>query len=368
MRIVGWCVLLSAAVAAGAQVRQTRPPTSKNVYFPDGKPLGLPPDTKLGSPRCSADGYTFLNVKEDAEVGLPKLYRIAVGGEVQLVTRKVPLQAKRLRMLDFYPGEQLVTLMEAVEGNGDEDEAHRDVEYFVATSDHDGDHANLVKLDVRFTPMRIAQFPSGDFLVLGWDRFHTTSVLVQAQEDGSVRRFMDLNADQIPENKDGAKSPGGGQFVPFDKQILLTFPGTSKPVHVLSEGADERTFRPAVPPGYVFHDILNSTGRGLIVMRVQVEETAATSKDGGADHPLKQRLFDIDTLRGGQIYEYLFEKPPMQAVTCGANYQLTAIYTQPAVGGSANDAGKDSPQAVSPEAASGGSDKPQVLVISSARR
>jgi hypothetical protein len=70
---------------------------------------------------------------------------------------------------DFFVADRtLVTLVEAVKRDDHGDTSvPRDVRYFLSLSDYDGGFAKLLPLDLRFKPLKIAQFGSSDFLVLG---------------------------------------------------------------------------------------------------------------------------------------------------------------------------------------------------------
>ncbi|HEY4356672.1 MAG TPA: hypothetical protein VGN16_13055 [Acidobacteriaceae bacterium] len=312
------------------------------------------------APHCDADGYTYFSEgsTENAESGnatsLPVLYSVATSGEVKIVPRKAPHEYNNLTVLDFFPGdERLVTLLEASNRDDSENGAVKDTEYFLSSSDRDGDHPSLVRLDVKFRPLRVAEFASGDFLVLGWDKFGLLPALVLVQEDGGVRRFLDLDAGKIADARDAhaydsvqdesmspraratLKSLEKSAFVPFGKQVMLTFPGTAKGIHVISEVGDERTIPIEIPAGYVLHDVVNGGARyWTIVVRVRPADSSKSDEAKGAEAP-HQRLLELNATHGDLVTEFMFGTPEnpgpadVMSVTCAANVGLTAIFLAP---------------------------------------
>jgi hypothetical protein len=161
------------------------------------------------------------------------------------------------------------------------------------------------------------------------------------KEDGTLRRFIDLD-----ERSTGSQAPvatsadatlaslTGAAFVPFGKGVLLTYPGTVRPIRVLNGLGPGGSLSLEFPPGYQLHDVLNSGDGVTIVARLQEIAELQTDKTDDAALP-RQRMFEFQAQTGKRIREFTFDKVPVSAVTCAANRSLAAIFEQPV--GNAND-------------------------------
>jgi hypothetical protein len=344
----GWlAVLLSAASALGQASPRLAPASRERaITFSDTKPvLGLPADGAREQGLCSSDGLSYFDPASDADGSsrVLDLYSVATSGEVRHLSRTVPVEFTNAYTRDFFPGDSLVTLIEAQKRDtSDPDARPREIQYYLYVSDHDGDGSELLPLDLHFKPLKVAQFGSGEFLVLGWEEANRLEELAILKEDGTVRRFVDLDAGTAGAQTRAAGSAGatlasltGAAFVPFGKGVLLTFPGTVKPIRVLNAAGSDFSVSLEIPPGYELHDVLNSGGVTKIVARVEEIPTAQKGKaaDGA---PPRQRIFEFQAFSGRRLREFTFENVPVSAIRCAANNALAAIFEQPA--GSAADA------------------------------
>jgi hypothetical protein len=347
LRIARWVLLGAAVPAAWAQSSQqaavapVKAPAvrrmERSIMFSGEKPVsGLPPQSNRSAAHCSGDNMAFFNVTGSSETGaMPELYRISPGGEVTHLMRKLPMNFDTVSMKDFYAGDQtLVTLLEAVKlADGLGDRPVRETDYFLSISDHDGDLSKLVQLDVRFKPLRIAVFGSGEYLLLGWDEANQLPVVTILKDDGSVRRFLDMEERRPDAAHERAAEPEqvsleelqASVFVPYGSNVLLTYPGSTKPVRVLSAVGDVRSVRLELPGGYVLHDVLVSGDRGNFIVRVQAVG-AKPDKDDPDKEPVR-RLFEMDPSTGKNFREIVFDKPRVSDVTCAAQMRLTAIFS-----------------------------------------
>jgi hypothetical protein len=363
------------AVVAPARVR---PPAT--LKFNGEKPVtGLPLDGSKSTAHCSPDNVAFFNVASgDTTSGAQGLYRVSTGGEVRHLMRKVPMDFTSVSVRDFYVGEQtLVTLLEAVKrADGMENSPPMETGYFLSVSDRDGDLSKLVRLDIRFKPLKVAVFGSGEFMVLGWDEANLLPTVALLKEDGSVSRFLEL-VDPRPaaRNRNGGESAKvveapvreavtltslqGAAFVPFGGDVLLTYPGTVKPIRVLTTIGDGRSIPIAIPGGYVLHDVL-VTGQGYKLV-VRVQEAGETKKDATEDSTKEpvRRLFEMSSYDGSLMRELVFDTPRVSEVTCAGNSSLMAIFSQTIA-----DAGQSAADGVAKPDGGGA----KQLVVSTARR
>ena len=231
---------------------------------------------------------------------------------------------------DFFPSQhRLVTLLEADQRDSRGDKS-RESEYLLSTSDHDGDGAELLTLNLRFKPLRVAAFDSGDFAVLGWDTANQLPLLAILRSDGVVKRFVDAD-----DNKKvyGSQAATAGQlegavFVPFGEVVMLTFPGTTQPVRLLREVGQSYPLTLQIPAGYVLHDVLGSDGWPNIVARIEEARREDGPKAKDTPAPPRQRLVKFSASTGRLVQEFMIEDLPVSVVTCAAKKLLTAVYLE----------------------------------------
>jgi hypothetical protein len=281
--------------------------------------------------------------------------------------RKIPVDFTDISVRDFFPADHtLVTLLEATKRDDRSDTSPpREISYFLSLSDYDGGNAKLLPLELKFRPFKVAQFGSGDFLVLGWDEANLLPLLALLKEDGTLRRFIDLEDPRHPEFytiygslkevESSAKARTAlatlqrAEFVPYGSEVLLTYPGTAKGVSVLSAVGEDRSIPIQLPAGFVLHDVLVSGARYPLVLRAQPMEVSEKAATGNTDST-PQRLLEMEARNGTLLREFLFDKPHLDAVTCASGTTLTAIFydtiadpTHPAAGPS-----DQTPQAQNP--------------------
>jgi hypothetical protein len=329
---VGWAQTVAAVAAAVPAKGQG---SQRAIKFSAGKIVpGMPPGGSRSMMHCSDDNTAFFNLAAGSAgdlSGVPELYSVSTGGEVKHLLRKMPIGFSDVSVRDFYVTEHtLVTMLEAVKRD-DESSPVRERDYLLSVSDRDGDLASLLKLDARFKPLKIALFGSGDYLLLGWDEGNLVPKLALLKEDGTIRRFIDLD-----EHKAETKSAGWGKvdlkmmegaaFVAFGSEVMLTYPGTTKPVIVLNAAGDVRMIPIYIPGGYVLHDVLYSGTRGgTLVVRVKAEGDESKK---ATDEPL-ERLFELNSYDGNLVREFTFDRQKVSEVACAAHSTLTAIFYQP---------------------------------------
>jgi len=238
----------------------------------------------------------------------------------------------------------------------------------------------LIQLDVHFRPLKAAVFSSGEIMVLGWDEGNLLPVLAILREDGTVRSFVALaepKLNQIRRRGDAAaRTVGsttatgellrGAAFVPYQGQVLLTFPGTRRPLILLGPGGDGHSIPVLLPAGLVLHDVVVSNGFGVLVLRTQAEVDPAKSTGDREAHEQQQRLFEVSDYDGLLRDELTFDVPKVSDVTCAVKSSLTAMFYDTIEGVDHALA-----RAVQPSPAGSGSateDVPTQLVISTARR
>lgn len=337
------------AAPSKARVARTTVLPKATIRFADEKTvLGMPLAGSRSRPHCSTDGMTFFDLSAGSSTSdvsaAPLLFRVSTEGEVKRLLRKLPPDFSKVTVRDFFAGDQtLVTLLEATKrDDGTSTSPPRETEYFMSISDHEGDLSSLVQLEVRFKPLKIARFGAGDFIVLGWDEGNLQPMLALLKEDGTVRRFLDLEVRRTGKAREGSSSETqnetvseqthssldslqGAAFVAYGNELLLTYPGTNKPIRVLNPAGDGRTIPIVLPGGFVLHDVLVSGSRGSLVVRAGVvEDPDKPASEVAQDSQL--RLFEVSTYTGAPLREFIVPKPRVADVACAVNSSLTAIF------------------------------------------
>ncbi len=348
VRLRWFALLLVTASALGqSSVRSTGTSRDRVFTFSITKPvMGLPVKGSRMQGLCSSDGLSyfdpFINATGNSRV--LDLYGVNASGEVRHLSRTAPIEFTNVIHRDFFPGDAaLVTLMEAQKRDSDDADARvRETQYFLSVQDHDGDGKKMIALDVPFKPLKVGQFGSGEFLVLGWEGANELAQLAILKEDGTLRRFVDVDERPAGAQAKAARREGatlasltGAAFVPFGRSVLLTFPGTVRPIFVFHGSGSGSPLALEIPAGWQLHDVLNSGFGMTLVARVQEMRDAETGNVGKAEAP-RQRMFEFNAFTGRRIREFSFDNVPIAAVTCAAGRSLAAIFEQPV-----GDAGKD---------------------------
>ena len=345
------CCTALALVAQGARAQAPAPaPVKKQlkpklririISFPTAKPvLGLPADDERVSRLCSSAGLTYFDTGAGSTTPAD-LYTVSATAEVKHFRRKLPVGFTEVTIDNFYPSEHgVVALLEAVKR--DSYGSRPITEYFLSTSDQDGDQSDLISLSLRFKPLRIAAFNGGDFVVLGWDTANQLPILATLKPDGTVRRFLDLGEMQRATASAviNADLLSKAAFVPYGGDVLLTFPGTTQPMQVLRDVGQGGSISIEIPAGFFVHDVLGSDGRITIVVRLEAlppklppeDKTEAKPEAKPEEKPKAkllpplQRLLEYSTTGGDPLWEYVFGKVPISAITCAAKQSLTGAY------------------------------------------
>jgi hypothetical protein len=362
-------VTTSAALstAAAPLPAAPRPPRQSNFSFISEKPvLGLPLGTNRPRAHCSVDGTAFFDLTASSARAGQDIYGISLDGSVKHLLRKLPIDYTNVSVRDLFTGDgQIVTLLQADKRDtGTEASPPRETDYFIALEDTAGDLSDLIQLQLRFKPVRVARFGNGDIVILGWDEGNLLPVLASVRTDGTPHRFIDFDTARPSLNAQFAARAEqratldmlqGASFVASGSDILLTYPGTTKPIRRLTSSGETFTIPIFIPGGYVLNDILVSSGPRFIV-RVKELPPASPPPADAADRPPRMLVLEEDARSGALVREIIFSKPTPADLTCAPNSTLSAIFY---------DAIPDTnhSQATDPAAA-----PPTQLVVSTTRR
>jgi len=304
--------------------------------------LGLPLGSSTARAHCATDGTAFYDLASSGTSAGQALYGVSTEGGVKDVLRKLPIDYTNVLVRDFFAGDhQMVTLLEADKrDDGTAAAPPRVTDYFLSLEDQEGDSSDLVLLSVRFKPVKVARFGSGDVMMLGWDEGNELPVLAMVKEDSTIRRFIDFDDPRRPgargdqsQAKEAAarervtfKTLEGATFVAYGTVVLLTYPGTTKAVLAMGASGETRTIPISIPPGYVLSDVLASSGgRATLVVRVK-EADQRTDPDSAEAAKPKMMLIEYDSVHGSRVGRIVFDKPTVADVTCAPNSSLVALF------------------------------------------
>ena len=365
LRRVGCCVMLlvvgPVVAQTAAPVAPARPlpmPRVKKPSFADFKPvLGMPFAAEPRRAYCAADGTAFFNVEEGAQDSgrdVPTLYSVATSGQAMRVMRKLPPpEWDGMSLVDFFVSEhELVTLLKAEKrddrGGGN---PPREVRYFISLSDHDGDGASLVALDLHFRPLKIARFGLGDYMVLGWDEGNVMPEIAVLKDDGTIRRFIDLDNRRSDGSltvygvlKGGEAKPSAKTlqmlehafFVPFGNEVLLAQRDSAAPVLIMGPVGEDGRLPMELPGGFLLEDILPTTPRQPFVVKAGEKPHSASEDKGpvaGYKEAREQKMFEVDSnhgaLQGNVLTEFVLDSKAIAHVTCAPPHKILELAPEP---------------------------------------
>ena len=278
--------------------------------------------------RCGNDGTTFFNLQGSSNAGgVSLLYSISTSGVVTSLMRKAPLEFNDVSVRDFFVSEQhVVSLLQATKRD---DQGVHEVRYFLSKLDTQGDFRELVEVEGHFRPLKIAVFGGDDVMVLGWDEANLLPMLAMLKADGTIRYFLDV-ADNKAKGVFGRGSVStqmleDAAFVAYGKDVLLSFPGTVKPVLELNTTGVVRSIPISIPAGFVLHDVLYSGARASVVVRLQAKKEGEKPGLYDESHDPQQRLFEMSANSGALLREFVPDKSKVSEVAC-AGASWTAIF------------------------------------------
>jgi hypothetical protein len=318
---------------------------AKEISFRDAKPVvGLPGGGPHPRMDASVDGSVFVSVYDDTQLMKgSEVYSVSLDGEVKHLMQLMPPAGFDLvaKIDSFATQHEYVTLLggEKYE-NGDRDKPIKETRYFLSLTELDGSDGKLLPLDVKFKPLKVAMFDSGGFLLLGWDEANLIPELALLKDDGSLRRFVDLDNRATDGGFDALSMKSAMKpetvellertnFSQFGKDVLLAQMDAAAPVHDLSAVGEDRKIPVNYPAGWVMHDVLAGPTQWTMMVRMQPVQRGKDTPQGNY-----QRLFEVDAAHGSLVREFTFETPSVTNVTCAPAGKIAAMYLRPVPGAS----------------------------------
>ncbi len=247
-----------------------------------------------GAPlQCSEDGTVFMNLFMDPDSSTEVLFAFGPDGK----KTAYPLE----EIHDLYGVEDTLSvdatdagvsfLVRATRDSATEFPAARKTPrytgqygWYIAQFDRNGSYKDSFAVDIpHFNPARIAQFDTGQYLVLGIDALETVPKLAMVDSDGTLRRFLNpakplpLNSPRLESGlnpsapKEQRRSLEGAiavlsyQLTHHGSAIDLLESGSEGPIYeVFADGSMN-----AIPvrrhPGYELDSLIPSNGKTLFL-------------------------------------------------------------------------------------------------------
>ena len=312
--------------------------------------MGFPQAAGFGTPMCSTDGVAYFNVHADAAMlQPPEIYSVSMDGSVQNLRRQMPpIEYDSVQLVDFYvASHDLVSLLKAGKSEGSHDGEPRDARYFLSLTKRDGSSGETLPLDVRFRPLKVAMFGSGQFLVLGWDELNLQPELVVLKSSGEVQHFLEFGdgkhdgplesfteAQKETEEKRAGSELRALQRVvlaPFDDDVLLLQPGSAAAIRVLSPVEEVRQIPVEFPDGYTLHDALVTPPDAPLVLRARPPRELAKVGSSPSDFGQVQnlRVFEVDSYHGSLLREFTANQVGVNQLACAPKNKVSAVFEQP---------------------------------------
>jgi hypothetical protein len=302
---LGWIAVF--AVAASLALAQTSPSVSKSPTGADsarkpststapapaeeipertlkftpvdtGSSLAMPSVTSV--PQCDTDGYLFLSIPDPKDLKMHTVVSIK-GRQSQTYLPSAISDLHDVFIADFFPSSSAVGFL--VRGAKDLPGAlgpHKSpagiawssYHYYIAEFDRDGSYKGSVQLPVNYQLYHFAIFPSGEFLVSGYDQLNSTVRLLLLSSSGQIVKDIDLPAARTPvadnapyRSVEGAravtKMMSDLQFTPYNQDILVWRHNSNDPILDVTAGGGVREVPLQTPPGFVFAGMIPSNDR-----------------------------------------------------------------------------------------------------------
>jgi hypothetical protein len=214
--------------------------------------------------------------------------------------------------------------------NGEQGEITQQVgrlQKYIARFEHSGIYRGVTKLELPFDMVKIAAFPTGDFLAFGRDSQLNQPRLALVKWTGQFSRYLDLPEDdnsdadvkektEEPSGRFGLNnslwSVGTAQMVPFRGNILLI---TQEFVHEISSSGNFRSVRLKTPQGY-----------SLSVLKTGTSSWVGLFKRRRADgNGLEFATYSFDSQTGERLEKFTFTEPIGMGLACVSDEDFTFL-------------------------------------------
>jgi len=249
------------------------PPVFRLSFRRNDKAHALSGFTSIApSYQCTSDGTLFfLEVHQPSMTSLPVevLVSESLSGELREFRFDQINDLHDIQLKAHYAADSTVILLvvaateekrERTEFTIDDGSKHEMVENtaehhdFILVFDRSGQFTGRVEIDDSFAVQRVGVFPSGDFLIYGFDKQNHAPKLAMLRSDGTLMRMLEIPKNSAPNSVFTSQTKNGPtifirpvQFVSSDHSILVVQHGTRYPLLEVNEAGVVRAIRPRLP-------------------------------------------------------------------------------------------------------------------------
>lgn len=255
---------------------------SYNISFQQGSPvMGVGSVLAMRLPfDCTSDGTVFITIVQPMGVGSRPsnlaqfapamlLTSITTSGEAHsFALDQVPDLYDISDLGHFIADTNVTFLLRAAHGNlGTANAAQDATGASHASPDHhayavvfarDGSYQKTIQLGDDFRVTQLGMFPTGNYLVYGYDKDDHLAKLAMLKDDGTVLKYLQVPKDDIPQSALGTLNGRGKgpalylapmQFVGRDHSIYILQNKTDFPLLEVSESGEIHEIHPKLPKG-----------------------------------------------------------------------------------------------------------------------
>ena len=300
---LGWTFLLFATAVPGlSQAPASIPKTTTNAvpapaeiipertlkFSPVDADSSIALSRLTGLPRCDTEGDLFLDMLDPKDLNKHTVVSIR-GKESQTYLPSAISDLHDISISDFFPSKSNVGFLvrgtkeppgSTGPGKSPAGIAWSSYHNYIAEFDRNGSYKASIELPVSYHLSHLAIFPSGDFLVAGYDQLNSTVRLLLLSSSGQISKAIDLPGSRTPAAGDAPNRSieaaratrnlmGSIVFTPYNEDILVWRANTNDPVLDVSSGGGVREVPLQAPSGFVFVGMIPSKDRWVGHFRVQ---------------------------------------------------------------------------------------------------
>ena len=251
-----------------------------------GSTIAISPATSL--PQCDADGALFLDLLDPRD---PRKHSVVSfkGKEHQTYSPAAIPDLHDVFVLGFYPTSSkvafLVRAAKDLPGNPGPGQSPAGIPWsryhtYVAEFNRDGSYKGKIELPISYKVVRFAIFPSGEFLVIGYDELNSVVRMLLLSSSGDVVRTIDLPASRTAVAGDtpfrsavGARAASkvlaSLMLTPYNQDILAWRTNSNDPILDVTSGGGVREVPLQVPAGFAFAGMIPSSDRWIAHFRAE---------------------------------------------------------------------------------------------------